>query len=298
MSILQKIKTALLGDKTPGSEENTQPVTPNSMADGLGVARADINIREKAAEEIVRRMRQHQGSKSAALQVLTVHIDTSGMDAGLVLNDTAWADDEFVDRLRLMLDNAGLSNVGVKGISVTSGSGMNVQDMIRVSGRLYIRCSGEARKETARQQQPVDADVVAVVTVVEGTGSLLLPSYTLDPNVKRTFRIGRGQTSHAGGFHSNDIVVREDETDARLREHNCRVSRRHAAIVWENGAFRLRAYEGGCRNTGGNATKILREDVDELELYDTLTPHTLYDGDLIELGKHVVLRYSVVPRNT
>ena len=133
----------------------------------------------------------------------------------------------------------------------------------------------------------------ARITSVPGFGTLSLYEYVLDTTQKTVFHIGRGEISRYETYRVNDVVIKADETDPEQKEKNTNVSSAHADIVFKNNAFHLRATPRGCRSTGGSATKIIRGDNRPTELEDTKTLYPLQNGDLIELGKHVLLRFEI-----
>lgn len=70
------------------------------------------------------------------------------------------------------------------------------------------------------------------------------------------------------------------------------VSSAHADIVFKNGNYYLRAAVGGCRALGGSPTKIVRNE-NVIEMRNTTLLYLLENGDILELGKNVLLLFSL-----
>jgi len=136
----------------------------------------------------------------------------------------------------------------------------------------------------------------ARITSVSGLGTLAKINYTLDATKKTTFYIGRGKNSNYNPCHINDIVIKEDETDFEQKERNMYVSSEHAAVFYERNTFFLRALPGGCRSSGGSSTKLIHSGKKD-ELDNMNTGLLLHDGDYIELGKKVILKFEIVKDN-
>ncbi len=73
---------------------------------------------------------------------------------------------------------------------------------------------------------------------------------------------------------------------------NNHVSSTHADIVFKNNRYYIKAAIGGCRAIGGSPTKVVRDEK-ATELRDTTLLYPLEDGDIIELGKNVLLMFSL-----
>ncbi|MBR5169913.1 MAG: hypothetical protein IKW85_05035 [Muribaculaceae bacterium] len=199
----------------------------------------------------------------------------------------------FVGKLRLALDNNLLSPVAAGEISVTGElSTAAAADAINAGdGRLQLVLV--SRRRTGGQVD-ILATGRALITAVEGTGSLEQECYELDASTKTLFHIGRGRVARQGGnIRVNDIVINERETDPRLMEMNRQVSSAHADILCRRGAFYLKAMPGGCRPEGGAVTRVFHGETGR-ELRDTFTLEPLHDGDLIALGGAMLLRFQVM----
>ena len=218
------------------------------------------------------------GLASDAVHDMTIHVaDTR---ARLIMGET------FLQRLRLELDNNLLSAISAGDIGILDGLTDSPTALNVKPGFLQVSISSRSVvvKATGR----------AIVTIVEGTGSLANPSYELDASAKTVFHIGRGKVVKRGGsIRVNDIVINDAEPDERVLAQNRRVSSSQADILCRDGAFYLKAMPSGCRPEGGAATKVFHNETAR-ELRDTFMPVLLQDGDFIELGGTLLLSFSIV----
>lgn len=196
---------------------------------------------------------------------------------------------EFEHQLRTALDNADLTICGGGSIimrhAVPSDDDKPVDVM---ASKVFVTTVSKAADIQA------DTRVTARITVLEGTGTLEQPEYLLDSDLKKNYHIGRGKAvRRSDSFRRNDIVIVDNEPDEILDALNKHVSGSQADIVFCNSFFGLRAMKSGCRSEGGVATKILREN-SVTELTDSNRIHRLENGDMIELGKSVVLQFDVI----
>ncbi|GAB3540584.1 hypothetical protein GCM10027577_04690 [Spirosoma fluminis] len=135
-----------------------------------------------------------------------------------------------------------------------------------------------------------------IVTLVGQTGR---DEYLLDPSVNDCYCIGRGRTSQttSGRVRTNDIVIlNEDEPgfDPQRGANNGAVSRSHATIRYNKvqRQYSLVVDTGGLP-AGGNKTKIVHPN-DRVERADIGgLNYPLQDGDQIELGGAVTLRFEL-----
>jgi hypothetical protein len=125
----------------------------------------------------------------------------------------------------------------------------------------------------------------AKITVVKGKGSLMENEYILDAQKQTEYNIGRGVENN------NHLVIKEnDPVNSEL--NNC-VSRQHAKIVFV-------AEKGFClqsRNEN-NRTIINRNNQRADDLKELNRIAILQDGDEIELGKSVCLKFEVLKEKT
>ena len=195
-------------------------------------------------------------------------------------------DKEFEKLLRIQFDDMGFRSLGSGKIEVferpSSSDAHNVYSDIIFAEIIT--------KESNIHHAPRKARV----TIFRGKGSLKQTEYILDTAVdnKKVYCIGRGEISTKGGvFRDNDIVINDAEPDPALADLNNYVSSSHANIEVHDGGFYLKAMQGGIAN--GNATKYIRDGkVFKLET-DSMS-YPLHDGDLIELGRTVLLKFEVI----
>ena len=148
------------------------------------------------------------------------------------------------------------------------------------------------------QEVGLEKNVVkrANISVFGGKGSLLqeqyeLSSETLEKERRKYYNIGRGEYPdiEGGSYRQNHIAI-DDNNNLEINKY---VSRAHARIGYaENIGFYLQVEYGGSR-LSGNRTRIFREE-DKIEVENVEVKEPLHDGDLIELGKAVVLRFNEV----
>lgn len=162
-------------------------------------------------------------------------------------------------------------------------------------GRLYYKLSeGQRSKEDhneAPSEQPYNIEdnssLQAHLICIKGQEYLSGKTFLIDAEQKKEWNIGRGTHSV-----SNDIVINDDYRD---------ISRRHAAVVWDDGEWYGRCREGSCRNLMDNAdgpsTKIRRinsDIIEELGLHHR-KKNPLKDGDVIILSKELELLFTLSP---
>jgi hypothetical protein len=132
------------------------------------------------------------------------------------------------------------------------------------------------------------------------TGQAESSEYMLDPKKQLKFNIGRTKTPQllSGKIQQNDIVfLGKDEPgfNELTGSANHHVSRNHAYIIYDpkNNCFRLYPDRGGLPENG-NKLKIhtSNDKVKWLNLYGI--SHCLSDGDQVELGGAVVLRFKML----
>jgi hypothetical protein len=133
----------------------------------------------------------------------------------------------------------------------------------------------------------------AVVSVFGGKGDLLrneyeLSSEELEKDGRDFYNIGRGEFPDVeGGYRQNHIAV----DDVKNPEVNGHVSRTHARIGYSEAiGFYLQVEYGGSR-LSGNRTRIFRGE-EKLDVVSVEVKEPLHHGDLIELGKAVVLQFK------
>lgn len=137
----------------------------------------------------------------------------------------------------------------------------------------------------------------ARVEIFGGRGDLEKTFYELSSEDlqnanRRYYNIGRSEFPNlgSGSYRQNHIVI----SDTLRPEINGYVSREHARIGFSNNiGFFLQVERGGSRPLSGNRTRIIREE-EQIEMEDPMVKEPLQTGDLIELGKHVVLSFTEI----
>lgn len=118
-----------------------------------------------------------------------------------------------------------------------------------------------------------------------------LSSEELKERNRHYYNIGRSEFPDlgSGNYRQNHIVI-DESWDSELNKY---VSRAHARIGYsESIGFFLQVEVGGSR-LYGNRTRIIREE-QMIEMENTAVKEPLKNGDLIELGKAVVLSFTEI----
>jgi len=237
-----------------------------------------VELQEEIIDAIVSYLKQFYGRDfSEAIVIWTTN----------QRNQVAVRSAGFKDALCLALENANLHEIAKAETVFEFQDPPENNNFHQASGGLFIEIRSRITIPT------IAADCKARITAVPGFGSLSQKEYVLDPTQKTVFHIGRGEISRHEAYRINDIVIKPDESDFKQSEKNSNVSGAHADIIFKNNSFRLRAMPRGCRSAGGSATKIVHGDNLPVELEDTITLYPLQHGDLIELGKNVLLKFEI-----
>ena len=195
-------------------------------------------------------------------------------------------DKEFEKLLRIQFDDMGFKSLGNGKIEVfESPSSADAHSVY--SDIIFAEI---VTKESNIHHAPCKARI----TIFRGKGSMKQAEYILDTAVdnKKVYCIGRGDISTKGGvFRDNDIVINEADPEPAIADLNKYVSSSHANIEVYDGGFYLKAMPGGIAN--GNATKYIR-DGKVVKLETDSMSYPLKDGDLIELGRKVLLKFEIL----
>lgn len=156
------------------------------------------------------------------------------------------------------------------------------------SGKVYLQISENI---PAVQKAPQRASI----SIYGSAGSLLKEQYTLSSDEMKeenisAYNIGAGEFPQIpSGYRHNHIAI-DDNSQSPMIEKNKYVSRKHAHIGFsESLGFYLQVELDGTRLVG-KRTRIFRgEKVIECDNPQAKIP--LQNGDLLELGKAVVLKY-------
>ena len=135
----------------------------------------------------------------------------------------------------------------------------------------------------------------ARITISGNRGSLLQEYYELSSEVlekehRKYYYIGLGEFPKMdSGYRQNHIAI----DDVNNLETNKFVSRAHARIGFsENIGFYLQVEFGGSR-LAGKRTRIFRDE-EKIEVENIEAKEPLHNGDLIELGKAVLLKFEEI----
>lgn len=251
-----------------------------------------IDKRAFVISELLKKFRSSTGTDTKLMENLVIIVIRNEEDDDMAKYD--WIGKRFEDDLKRELTNAFLEKIGSKSLQIILKPKSETGDCISlIDNQVYYKWGkADAYVDDKPKEIPYER-VVASVSIIEGTGSMMQPSYVLDSERKKIFHIGRGVTSRKGGkYRVNDIVIKDKEADHGLLECNAHVSSTHADIVFKNNKFYIKAAIGGCRAIGGSPTKLVRDEK-ATELRDTNLLYPLEDGDIIELGKNVLLVYSL-----
>ena len=198
--------------------------------------------------------------------------------------------ESFEKNLRTVFDNHEMEHFGGCEYAFTFGKLADDDNPIIIN-------SGKIEVTPIRTEQKDEAAWYAEISILPETGSLEKTSYTLAIEDRKEFHIGRGRVCRKNGtYRINDIVIRDNDSDKTIQNNNNCVSSAHCDIVVKDGIYYLRAMKNGCRTEGGSATKIIRDQI-PIELRDVHTLFPLKDGDIIELGKTVMLEFRIITNN-
>lgn len=157
------------------------------------------------------------------------------------------------------------------------------------SGKVFLQIVAK------QEEAPKAVCCKAKISIFGGKGSLLQEQYILsseDIKDKKVYNIGAGQFPKECGYRENYIAI-DDNPESPQVELNKYVSRTHAHIGFSDKfGFYLQVELEGSR-LRGKRTRIIRgQNFIECENPQAIEP--LQTGDLIELGKAVVLRYEQI----
>ncbi len=262
----------------PSAEPAAAPVEP---AVSLGKFKDIADVEETIGSCLVKQMSKYIGG--AGYPDLTLWIDDP-IAAQLATRT-------FQDSLKKRLLHSGCLPQSPKTVlTVRAGApaGDLAAEVLSQKGKLN---PGKVFLTFQQEVEPVSGK--AVITISRTKGSLARNSYVIDPSAKSRYRIGRGETSSRPeySFRTNDIIIKSDESDTDIQDLNKRVSSAHADLVCKDGRFFLQVLPPGCA-IGGNSTRIIR-DQKPIELDQPSLSYPLLDGDLIELGRAVLLEFRI-----
>lgn len=154
-----------------------------------------------------------------------------------------------------------------------------------------------------KEKQPAPSvSSKAIIRIFGNSGSLMQEQYLLstdDMKAKQisAYNIGAGMFPKIPtGYRVNHIAI-DDSPNSPQNERNKYVSRMHAHIGYSDKfGFYLQVEPDGTRLLG-KRTRIFRNE-DKIECDNPQAKIPLQNGDLIELGKAVVLSYEQLNNNT
>lgn len=259
----------LFSSYEPENEQQEQPETAETPVEkGISPEKpqedTSFDLQEHIIEGVVRALRPLRGMKN--LSGISVYSENPYCLAVIQNN-------EFAHELALAFDNADMSSFGLKRVAVVDSLPEDRQQLLTaLEGKVYVSISKKA--------EPTRCSTARLVAVGDAS-ALTQPEYLLDSKIKTTYHIGRGVHSSRNTLRFNDVVISNAFNT---------VSSEQADIVYHHGDFWLKACQGGCRALGGSPTKILTDGKTN-ELTDTQSMIRLHDGDIIELGKAVLIKF-------
>lgn len=251
-----------------------------------------IDKRAFVINELLKKFRSSTGTDTKLMENLTIIVIRNEEDDDMAKYD--WIGKRFEDDLRRELTNAFLDKIGSKSLQIVLKPKSETEGCLSlIDNQVYYKWDKTDKSNDNPPKEAPYVRVLATLSIIEGAGSMIKPTYTLDSDIKKVYHIGRGVTSRKGGkYRINDIVIKDKEADQELLQYNAHVSSTHADIVFKNNKYYIKAAIGGCRAIGGSPTKVVRNE-NATELRDTTLLYPLEDGDIIELGKNVLLIYSL-----
>lgn len=251
-----------------------------------------IDKREFIVQEFLKKFKSSTGTDSPYVKDLVVIAVRDDDNDDMTQYD--WAGNRFEEELKRELANAFLSSIGSSSLCVELKPKSEIIDCLcLIENKVYYKWGNLKNSTDTSLSNEQYKRVTATISIFDGNGSLQEDSYILDSDSKTIYHIGRGKSSRKEGkYRINDIVINDNEVHQELQNLNLHVSSAHADIVFKNGNYYLRAAVGGCRALGGSPTKIVRNE-NVIEMRNTTLLYLLEDGDILELGKNVLLLFSL-----
>lgn len=301
-------------DKVTKEEKVRKEETPvndsSSEANEGGASEAVLKETESSPVQTIEKKGHEDTSSISDIGVLAEVVNEVIMDsvAPFTGNDdfigmSLWVNDQvfhvinkesFKKSLRGSFDSMHLYSLGKGNISIFHGEPTPQDEASPLTkkgiippGKLWIRLVEKGKAETKHAK--------ASLSIFQGLGSCKENEYILSTDDKPIYRIGRGAISRKPGsaYRVNDIIIEENNPVQSIQKLNNYVSSSQADIILDDGYFYLKAMPSGCRASGGSPTKIIR-DQEPMELRDSVSSYKLKDGDIIELGKSVLLLFRII----
>lgn len=258
------------------SEDNTPNNKDRHLDEGVeGKSMNFIEMESNIQKAIVKSLKPYRCNKNVSQMTLSIHFCDYNAFVGLGLEHNA---NPFIGGLTGRIQTE--LGVSFKSIIVKKSKPDEPSKCIPVKGKGFddIWCFIS------------EAHSYATISVLEGFGSLVDGAIKIEPD--KTYYIGRGKRTQTGKgmIRINDIAI-DDNPRCQEYELNKHVSRCHAHI---GKGFMLYVDEGGT-SLNKNRTRIQRNGQSEFIdlMSDTQTPVSLEDGDIIELGKKVMLEFKL-----
>ena len=264
--------------------------TPTATTDAAAAAdevSAKIEDKQRLTRSVVATLEELlPDTKAAAEQKLIVWIDTDQLTFN-VYNTPAY---------HAQLEDALANECGCcfRAIELRIGApdAADRATPIGDSGKLYLLV------EAPQQAAPQVVSRKASIRIFGDAGSLMQPEYILSTEEMHTrgikaYNIGAGRTPQVPtGYRENHIAI-DSDPNSPMVDKNKFVSRMHAHIGFSDQfGFYLQVELDGTRLMG-KRTRIFRGE-QKIECDNPQIKVPLQDGDLIELGKAVVLQYSEI----
>lgn len=220
---------------------------------------------------------------------------TSGGNTKMIV----WLDTEYLIfktydtvEFRQQLQSAMVNECGITFESVECRMGKPAEELrctpVGKSGRVMMQV-------LENKPEKIEVHQKASISIFGNSGSLLKDEYILSSDEMReksvpVYNIGAGEFPQVPtGYRQNHIAI-DDNPNSPMVEKNKYVSRKHAHIGFSDEfGFYLQVEIDGTRLMG-KRTRIFRGEK-IIEMDNPQAKEALQDGDLIELGKAVTLRY-------
>ena len=252
----------------------------NKSDDGNSANNA-IDFREELIEKIVKNsfFRRYKFDETIT-HPFSLWVTTEGPNYQTVVRKP-----DFIRRLQKAFDDAELSEVGSRANwNVKAESLPQDADFYKIDEGIYLDTRPIAEQP---DDQPQNVPTKARISIAENSGSLLQRDYQLDADKQQIWQIGRGEKDRTE--RKNHIAIRDNKEDRRY-ENNKYVSSAHAQIFFiADKGFFVKSLNDN------NRTIIYRRENRIADLQDTHSVSVpLQDGDRIELGKKVLLKFEFV----
>ena len=243
-----------------------------------------IDFKEELINKIVRNsfFKRYKFREKKITDPFVLWVTTEGPNYQTEVNEEG-----FIESLQLAFDNAELQEVGsdAQWIVKTDALPENAEDagFYKIDEGIYL----DMRPPAGEQDEQPDIPTKARISIADNRGSLLHNEYLLDAEMQEAWQIGRGERDRTE--EKNHIAISDNDNDKQF-ENNKYVSNRHAQIIFvANNGFCVKSLNDN------NRTIIYRCENRIADLKDlNSVSNPLQDGDRIELGKHVSLKFEVI----